>query len=159
MVQMAFCDLLHTVHKQVTNVSQHVFVILLWGILMFPLRKASVVQVNSELTIRMPYKPLLQAWDFGLYSMIHISMSCFVCKSCKSGAEIFYCRVSEARLQAILKKNFCFRCSGRVVHKMDNIFLPKKKKIKEKKKKRPPYWLQKRTPAGPETEVFFRAAS
>ena len=23
---------------------------------------------------------------------------------------------------------------------------------------RPPYWLQKRTPAGPETEVFFRLA-
>ena len=37
MVQMAFCDLLHTFHKQVTNVSQHVFVILLWGILMSPL--------------------------------------------------------------------------------------------------------------------------
>ena len=37
MVQMAFCDLLLTVHKQVTNVSQHVFVILLWGILMSPL--------------------------------------------------------------------------------------------------------------------------
>ena len=33
MVQMAFCDLSHTFHKQVTNVSQHVFVILLWGIL------------------------------------------------------------------------------------------------------------------------------
>ena len=30
MVQMAFCDLSHTFHKQVTNVSQHVFVILLW---------------------------------------------------------------------------------------------------------------------------------
>ena len=42
--------------------------------------------------------------------------------------------------------------------KMENIFLPKNK-IKEKKKKmRPPYWLQKRTPAGPETEVFFRLA-
>ena len=33
MVQMAFCDLSHTFHKQVTNVSQHVFVILLWGTL------------------------------------------------------------------------------------------------------------------------------
>ena len=42
--------------------------------------------------------------------------------------------------------------------KIDNIFLPKKK-IKDKRKKvRPPYWLQKRTPAGPETEVFFRLA-
>ena len=37
MVQMAFCDLLHTFHKQVTNVSQHVFVILLGGILTSPL--------------------------------------------------------------------------------------------------------------------------
>ena len=37
MVQMAFCDLSHTFHKQVTNVSQHVFVILLCGILMPPL--------------------------------------------------------------------------------------------------------------------------
>ena len=26
MVQMAFCDLSHTFHKQVTNVSQHVFI-------------------------------------------------------------------------------------------------------------------------------------
>ena len=34
---MAYCDLLHTFHKQVTNVSQHVFVILLWGILTSPL--------------------------------------------------------------------------------------------------------------------------
>ena len=37
---------------------------------------------------------------------------------------------------------------------MDNIFLPKKK-LREKKKKWPPYWLQKRTPSGPETEVFL----
>ena len=37
MVQMAFCDLSHTFHKQVTNVSQHFFVILLWGILTSPL--------------------------------------------------------------------------------------------------------------------------
>ena len=37
MVQMSFCDLSHTFHKQVTNVSQHVFVILLWGMLMSPL--------------------------------------------------------------------------------------------------------------------------
>ena len=39
MVQMAFCDLSHTFHKQVTNVSQHVSVILLWGILTSPLRE------------------------------------------------------------------------------------------------------------------------
>ena len=31
MVQMAFCDLSHTFHKKVTNVSHHFFVILLWG--------------------------------------------------------------------------------------------------------------------------------
>ena len=39
MVQMAFCDLSHTLRfdKRVSNVSQHVFVILLWGILTFPL--------------------------------------------------------------------------------------------------------------------------
>ena len=37
MEQMAFCDLSHTYHKQVTNVSQHVFVILGWGILTSPL--------------------------------------------------------------------------------------------------------------------------
>ena len=37
MVQMVFCDLSHTFHKQVTSVSQHVFVILLWGIVTSPL--------------------------------------------------------------------------------------------------------------------------
>ena len=37
MIHMAFCDLLYTFHKQVTNVSQYVFVILLWGILTSPL--------------------------------------------------------------------------------------------------------------------------
>ena len=37
MVQMAFCDSSHTFHKQLTNVSHHVFVILLWGILKSPL--------------------------------------------------------------------------------------------------------------------------
>ena len=35
-LQMAFCHLLHTFHKQVTNVSQHAFVILLWAILTSP---------------------------------------------------------------------------------------------------------------------------
>ena len=35
MVQMAFCDLSHTFQKQITNVFQHIFVILLWGILTF----------------------------------------------------------------------------------------------------------------------------
>ena len=33
MVQMVFCDLLHTFNKQLTTVSQHVFVIHEWGIL------------------------------------------------------------------------------------------------------------------------------
>ena len=56
MVQMAFCDFSHTFHKQVTNVSQHVFVILLWGILMSPLMKIyknkpiPYQKVNSLLT-------------------------------------------------------------------------------------------------------------
>ena len=31
---MVFCDFLHKFHKQVTNVSQHFVVIVLWGILM-----------------------------------------------------------------------------------------------------------------------------
>ena len=43
MVQAAFCDLLHTLHKQVTNVSKHVFVILLWGILTSPLTRSGEV--------------------------------------------------------------------------------------------------------------------
>ena len=38
-VQMAFCDLSHTFDQEVTNVSQHVFVILLWGILTTPLTR------------------------------------------------------------------------------------------------------------------------
>ena len=37
-------------------------------------------------------------------------------------------------------------------------YFPTKKKNEGKKKERPPYWLKKRTPAGPETEVFFRVA-
>ena len=36
---MAFCDLSHTFHKQTTYVSQHVFVILLWGIMTSPLTR------------------------------------------------------------------------------------------------------------------------
>ena len=47
MVQMAFCDLSHTFHEQVANVSQHVFVILLWGILMSPL----IVMFHVDLKI------------------------------------------------------------------------------------------------------------
>ena len=41
MAQIAFCDLSYTFHKQVTNVSQHVFVILLWGILTSLLSKVT----------------------------------------------------------------------------------------------------------------------
>ena len=37
MVPVSFCDLSHTFHKQVANVSKHVFVILLWGNLTSPL--------------------------------------------------------------------------------------------------------------------------
>ena len=49
MVQMAFCDLSHTHHKQVTKVSQHVFVILLWGILTSPLREnVKIPQIEGE---------------------------------------------------------------------------------------------------------------
>ena len=45
MVQMAFCDLLHTFYTLVATVSQHVFVILLWGILTFPLRAVDTICV------------------------------------------------------------------------------------------------------------------
>ena len=44
-VQMALCDLSHTFHKQVSNVSQHVFVILLWGILMSPLLRLEKIAI------------------------------------------------------------------------------------------------------------------
>ena len=47
-VQMAFCDLSHTFHKQVTNISQHVFVILLWGVLTPPLMPS---EVNVEFSV------------------------------------------------------------------------------------------------------------
>ena len=47
MVQMTFCDLSHTFHKQVTNVSQCVFVILLWGILMSPVSTGLNTQVGD----------------------------------------------------------------------------------------------------------------
>ena len=40
---IAFCDLSHTFHKQVTNVSEHVFVILLWGILTSPLSTSRLI--------------------------------------------------------------------------------------------------------------------
>ena len=46
MVQMAFCDLSHTFNKQVTNVSQPVFVILLWGILTSPLMFKVTVDIE-----------------------------------------------------------------------------------------------------------------
>ena len=49
MVQMAFCDLPHTFHKQVTNVSKHVFVILLWGILVSPLSANRSQNNNSNI--------------------------------------------------------------------------------------------------------------
>ena len=76
MVQMAFCDLPHTFHKQVTNVSQHVFVILLWGILTSPLifsigfmREKLVVAIASQYSLvraktHILYKPheLLHLW-------------------------------------------------------------------------------------------------
>ena len=42
-----FCDWWHTFHKQVTNVSQHVFVILLWGIFMSPLKQITGRGLNQ----------------------------------------------------------------------------------------------------------------
>ena len=50
MVQIAFCDLSHTFHKQVTNVSKQVFVILLWGILTSHL-KISDYNMYEQVTI------------------------------------------------------------------------------------------------------------
>ena len=52
MVQMTFCDLSHTFHKQVTNVSKHVFVIVLWGILMSPLEYsvANILSIALQVT-------------------------------------------------------------------------------------------------------------
>ena len=51
MVQMAFCDLSHTFHKQVTNVSQHVLVILLWGILTSPLSWSRVAPLRVVVSL------------------------------------------------------------------------------------------------------------
>ena len=74
MKQMAFCDLTHTFHKQVTNVSQHVFVILLWGILMSPL--TALLQGDSEeakIDYRSP-RPLLLPSS---YPTTHTPPLCF----------------------------------------------------------------------------------
>ena len=43
------CDLSYTFHKQIANVSQHVFVILLWGILTSPLKR-SIFQTSVDLS-------------------------------------------------------------------------------------------------------------
>ena len=48
MVQMAFCDLSHTFHKQVTNVSRHVSVILTWRILKSPLTEFRLVHAGNR---------------------------------------------------------------------------------------------------------------
>ena len=48
MVQMAFCDLLYVFHKQVLNISQHVFVILLWEILTPPLTEVESNDSKDE---------------------------------------------------------------------------------------------------------------
>ena len=47
---MAFCDLSHTFHKQVTNVSQPVFVILLWGILTSPILSSDIT-IHHSITL------------------------------------------------------------------------------------------------------------
>ena len=58
MVQMGFCELSHTFHKMVTNVSQHVLVILLWGILMSPLigwkQRSENIQLFQNLIVLNP---------------------------------------------------------------------------------------------------------
>ena len=48
MVQMAFCDLSHTFHNQVTNVSQHVLLILLWEILTSPLNGCYCTLIDDK---------------------------------------------------------------------------------------------------------------
>ena len=48
MVKIAFCDLSHTFHKPVTNVLQHAFIILLWGILTSSLPKRLYILRLSE---------------------------------------------------------------------------------------------------------------
>ena len=55
MVQMAFCDLLHTFQKHITNVSQHIFVILLWGILTSPLIRLPIGTGISGLIIKVAF--------------------------------------------------------------------------------------------------------
>ena len=50
-IQMAYRDILHTFHKQVTNVSLHVFVILLLGILTFPL---TIISFLSKRNVKAP---------------------------------------------------------------------------------------------------------
>ena len=47
-VLIAFCDLSHIFQKQVSNVSQHIFVILLWGILTSPLSCFLKVIMNLD---------------------------------------------------------------------------------------------------------------
>ena len=50
LLQMAFCDLSHTFHKQVTIISQHVCVILLWGIFSSPLTMWLFISVGIGFT-------------------------------------------------------------------------------------------------------------
>ena len=51
-VSRDFCDLSHSFHKQVTNVSQHAFVILLWGILTSPLSTSIQFLFQLEIITR-----------------------------------------------------------------------------------------------------------
>ena len=54
MVHMAFGDMSYTFHKQVTNASQYVFVILLWGILTSPLMPCLLFFLKHTVTFELP---------------------------------------------------------------------------------------------------------
>ena len=71
MIQMAFCDLSHTFHKQVTNVSQHVFVILLWGILISPHNNVSAWTSPSGYYVGKPAHNFNGNTFIQNYHMIH----------------------------------------------------------------------------------------
>ena len=71
MVQMVFCDLSHTFHIQVTNVSQHVFVILLWGILTSPLSTHLFAQPpKNDIIVKYPPPLPPHTWSHHQYYMV-----------------------------------------------------------------------------------------
>ena len=75
-VKMAFCDLLHTFHNRVTNVSQHVFVILLWGILTSPLNSIVTWNHYPLLFLQRAYS-IMNTWTVILLRYLQIAtMAC-----------------------------------------------------------------------------------